>query len=211
MFNLAEVDPSWQSLFKRHHALIESIFDSLAEKEITPTRDLVFRAFSRPLESNKVVILGQDPYPGLGVADGLAFSTSGESIPASLRNIFTEYCEDLGHPRPASGDISPWFLEGVLLLNTSLTTEIGSRDFHKSLGWENLIGDVMNELASRKVVGILWGNSAKKAGTALPYKIESAHPSPLSAHRGFFGSKPFTRSNALLSEIGVEPINWKLP
>jgi uracil-DNA glycosylase len=92
-----------------------------------------------------------------------------------------------------------------------LTTEVGSRDLHSSLGWEKLIRDVLKELSSRDVVAILWGNSAKKLGSAFSYKIESVHPSPLSAHRGFFGSKPFSRSNALLSELSVEPVNWKLP
>jgi len=211
MFDLDEIDVSWHRVFEPNLREIESILLALEGKEITPPRSQIFRAFSQPLDEIKVVILGQDPYPGFGVADGLAFSTSGETIPASLRNIFTEYCDDLGIARPTSGDLSPWFREGVLLLNTALTTEVGSRDLHSSLGWEKLIRDVLKELSSRDVVAILWGNSAKKLGSAFAYKIESVHPSPLSAHRGFFGSKPFSRSNALLSELSVEPVNWKLP
>jgi uracil-DNA glycosylase len=210
MFELAEVEPSWLSIFNPHLSQINSIFAAVDSKEITPLRKDVFRAFSLPKEEVKVVILGQDPYPGAGVADGLAFSTSSPIIPASLRNIFSEYCDDLGYPRPTSGDLTPWFHEGVLLLNTSLTTEVGSRDLHKSIGWQSLMSDVIEELASRKVVAILWGNSAKRFGGAFPQKIESVHPSPLSANRGFFGSKPFTRANFMLADIGVDPISWKL-
>jgi uracil-DNA glycosylase len=210
MFELGEIEPSWRSIFNPHLSQINSIFAAVDSKETTPPRKDVFRAFSLPLEKMKVVILGQDPYPGIGVADGLAFSTSTPIIPASLRNIFSEYCDDLGYPRPTSGDLTPWFHEGDLLLNTSLTTEVGSRDLHKSIGWQSLMSDVIEELAARKVVAILWGNSAKRFGEAFPQKIESVHPSPLSAHRGFFGSKPFTRANFILSEIGVEPVNWKL-
>jgi uracil-DNA glycosylase len=210
MFELAEIEPSWHSIFNPHLSQINSIFAAVDSKEITPLRKDVFRAFSLPIDKIKVVILGQDPYPGAGVADGLAFSTSTPIIPASLRNIFSEYCDDLGYPRPTSGDLTPWFHEGVLLLNTSLTTEVGSRDLHKSIGWQSLMSDVIEELASRKVVAILWGNSAKRFGRAFPQKIESVHPSPLSAHRGFFGSKPFTRANFMLADIGVDPVSWKL-
>jgi uracil-DNA glycosylase len=210
MFNLAEIDASWHCIFEPNLAEIEKILVSLDSKEITPPREDVFRAFSLPIDNVKVVILGQDPYPGVGIADGLAFSTSSKTIPASLRNIFSEYCDDLGYSRPESGDLSHWLKEGVLLLNTSLTTEVGSRDLHKSLGWAHLINGVIEELVARKVVAILWGNSAKRIGSDLLHKIESVHPSPLSAHRGFFGSKPFTRSNAMLSEMGIQPVNWKL-
>ena len=210
MFDLSEVDPSWHSLFKPNLSHINSIFAALDGKEITPPRKDVFRAFSLPIEKVKVVILGQDPYPGVGVADGLAFSTSSPIIPPSLRNIFSEYCADLGYPSPTSGDLTQWFEEGVLLLNTSLTTEVGSRDLHKSIGWESVMSDAIEEIARRKVVAILWGNSAKRFGGVFPCKIESVHPSPLSAHRGFFGSKPFTRANVMLSEIGVNLIDWKL-
>jgi uracil-DNA glycosylase len=210
MFNLAEIDSSWHFIFEPNLAEIEKILVSLDSKEITPPRDDVFRAFSLQIDNVKVVILGQDPYPGVGVADGLAFSTSSKTIPASLRNIFSEYCDDLGYSRPESGDLSHWLREGVLLLNTSLTTEVGSRDLHKSLGWAHLINGVIEELVARKVVAILWGNSAKRIGSNFLHKIESVHPSPLSAHRGFFGSKPFTRSNAMLSEMGIQPVNWKL-
>ena len=163
------------------------------------------------MEDVKVLILGQDPYPTLGVADGLAFSSSrSEIIPASLRNIFLEYSNDLGYEIPTSGDLGAWHNRGVLLLNTALTTEVGERDVDNLLGWQNLIGSVIHELSRREVVAILWGNSARKLGKEFNHKIESAHPSPLSAYRGFFGSKPFSKTNIALSKLGLSPVNWRL-
>ena len=212
MFSLSEIDASWHGIFSQHLGEIDEIFRTLGEKEIAPSRQFIFSAFSLPVAEVKVLILGQDPYPAKGVADGLAFSSGlVDVIPASLRNIFKEYCEDLSYTVPSKNSLRPWLNEGVMLLNTSLTTEIGKRDTHKSLGWSNLISSVLQELSKREVVAILWGNSAKSAGSAFPYKIESAHPSPLSAHRGFFGSKPFSNTNKILLQLGKEPVNWKLP
>jgi len=212
MFSLSEIDSSWHGVFAPHLGEIDEIFESLSGREVTPSRQLIFRTFSLPITDVKVLILGQDPYPAEGVADGLAFSSGQPSVlPASLRNIFKEYCDDLGFERPENGSLQNWQNEGVLLLNTSLTTEIGKRDTHKSLGWNNLISSVLLELSSIDVVAILWGNSAKSVGSSYSHKIESVHPSPLSAHRGFFGSRPFTNANKMLAQLGKEPINWKLP
>lgn len=211
MFSLSEIDSSWHSVFAPHLGEINEILKSLEQEEIAPSRPLIFSAFSLPITDVKVLILGQDPYPAEGVADGLAFSSGQPSvIPASLRNIFTEYCDDFGFERPETGSLLTWHNRGVFLLNTALTTEIGKRDTHKSLGWNNLISSILNELSRRGVVAILWGNSAKSAGNIFSHKIESAHPSPLSAHRGFFGSRPFTKANEILLQLGKEPVNWKL-
>ena len=211
MFSLSEIDSSWYGVFAPHLGEINEIFLSLAESEFTPARQLIFSAFSLPITEVKVLILGQDPYPAEGVADGLAFSSGQPSvIPASLRNIFKEYCDDLGFARPETGSLQTWQNRGVLLLNTALTTEIGKRDTHKSLGWNNLISSILLELSRREVVAIFWGNSAKSVGSSFSHKIESVHPSPLSAHRGFFGSRPFSKANEILIRLGKEPVNWKL-
>jgi uracil-DNA glycosylase len=159
----------------------------------------------------KVLILGQDPYPGEGVADGLAFSArEGNPIPASLRNIFKEYVEDLNLPFPTSPDLSAWSERGVLLLNRTLTTSVGERNVHLSKGWIDFTQNVAEQLASRGVVAILWGNYARSLCSLFSNVIESPHPSPLSARRGFFGSKPFSRANQLLIQDGKSPINWQL-
>lgn len=208
---LDEIDISWYPILEPHKDNILRILYSLKGLEVAPTRALIFRAFTEPLPSIKVLILGQDPYPGSGIADGLAFSVSPASpIPASLRNIFKEYSNDLGFPPPEIGDLSPWQREGVLLLNTSLTTIVGERDSHREIGWAPIIDDVVTALASRNVCAILWGSRARLYSPQFEGKIESAHPSPLSAHRGFFNSRPFSRANALLDANGHKPINWSL-
>lgn len=211
-FSLSEIDSSWHSLFIPHISDIDTILASINEEEITPKRQQIFAAFSLPLEQVKILILGQDPYPGNGVADGLAFSTSEASaIPASLRNIFIEYCNDLQFSSPINGSLKNWQREGVLLLNTSLTTRVGERDRHKGLGWEKLISAVVKELSRRDVVAILWGHSARSLGASFKYKVESVHPSPLSAYRGFFGSRPFTQANELLISLAKDSVDWRLP
>jgi uracil-DNA glycosylase len=211
MFSLAEIDTSWHSIFEPHLSEINSILISTSQAKIAPARELIFRSFALAFTDVKVVILGQDPYPGEGVADGLAFSSGLPGfVPASLRNIFKEYCDDLGFHEPSSSTLHPWLSEGVLLLNTALTTEVGQRDKHKSVGWENLISSILSELAKRDVVAILWGNSAISLGGGFAHRIESVHPSPLSSYRGFFGSKPFSKANTMLVHLGYEPVNWKL-
>lgn len=209
-FSLDEVDASWRPLFSPYEGSINNLLESISE-EFAPTRGEIFRAFKLPLNEVKVLILGQDPYPGAGVADGLAFSShQGNPIPASLRNIFQEYAEDLRLPIPSSPDLTKWSERGVLLLNRTLTTTVGERNAHLSKGWSVITQAVAEELAQRAVVAILWGNNARELAPLFPMVIESAHPSPLSARRGFFGSKPFSRANELLRKIGQEPIDWRL-
>jgi uracil-DNA glycosylase len=209
-FSLDEIDQSWRPLFSERSASINEILQSVGP-EITPPRSEIFRAFRTPIDEVKVLILGQDPYPGSGVADGLAFSSyPGNSIPASLRNIFKEYSADLNLPIPVSPDLTLWSERGVLLLNRTLTTKVGERNIHVSKGWSALTEVVARELAKREVAAILWGNSARGFAPLFSNVIESVHPSPLSARSGFFGSKPFTRANSILSSRGISPVNWQL-
>ena len=209
-FSLDEVDPSWRPFFAGHVDAIDEILSSLDDEEISPRRENVFRAFTFPLDNVRVLILGQDPYPGDGVADGLAFSSPSIPIPASLRNIYKEYSDDLGLPIPVSADLTPWAERGVLLLNRTLTTSVGERNAHLDKGWSSLTLSIAHLLAARDVVAILWGNNARELAPLFKYRIESAHPSPLSARRGFFGSKPFSGASKLLVETGKEPIDWQL-
>ena len=175
-----------------------------------PARSDIFRAFTLPLHDVKVVIFGQDPYPAHGVADGLAFSTRGPKIPASLRNIFKEYSDNLGLTVPKSGDLTAWHLNGVLLLNRTLTTVTGERNAHYGAGWSAFTSDVAKALGQLDAVAILWGANARELAPYFKWKIESVHPSPLSARNGFFGSKPFSRTNELLKELGRPPIDWAI-
>jgi uracil-DNA glycosylase len=210
-FDIGEVHPSWAELFSAHQSSIEAILDGLAGCDYTPARDNIFRAFKNPQEDIKVVIFGQDPYPGVGIADGYAFSSAVDNpIPASLRNIFKELSEDMALPMPTSPDLSMWAERGVLLLNRSLTTVVGVRNAHLANGWNIFTEAVARELAKQDVVAILWGKFAGQLAPLFKYNVESPHPSPLSAYKGFFGSKPFSRSNNLLRELGREEVNWQL-
>ena len=212
IFSLDEVHPSWQEFFAPHVNTIQGIFSELTNSESTPAREDIFRAFQEPLDSVKVVIVGQDPYPQEGDAHGLAFSVAqGRRIPASLRNIFKEYEDDLGFPTPTSGDLSAWSREGVLLLNRVLTTEIGKRDAHHASHWAAVTEELARHLGELGVVAILWGSSAHTLSKYFENPILAPHPSPLSAYRGFFGSKPFTRANSILVDRGKNAINWELP
>lgn len=209
-FSFDEVDRSWWPFFEERLDSVEEILNSL-EEPFTPSRENIFRAFRQRLDQIRVLILGQDPYPGENVADGLAFSSRNqESIPASLRNIFKEYSSDLQLPLPASPDLTPWSERGVILLNRSLTTKTGSSNAHVEKGWGDFTYDVASLLAERGVVAILWGKNARQLAPLFAKVIESVHPSPLSARNGFFGSQPFTRANTLLINSGREPINWQL-
>jgi len=209
-FSLEEVHPSWRPFFAEHVGAIDEILSSLDDQEISPSRENIFRAFTFSLDNVRVLILGQDPYPGHGVADGLAFSSPSLPIPASLRNIYKEYVEDLTLPIPTSADLTAWAERGVLLLNRTLTTSTGERNAHLSKGWSPLTLSIAQLLAGRDVVAILWGNSARELAPLFKNRVESAHPSPLSARRGFFGSKPFSAANKMLEETGRETIDWKL-
>ncbi len=182
-----------------------------------PAGPHILRAFERPLADVRVLIVGQDPYPTPGHAVGLSFSVAPDvrPLPPSLRNIFTEYASDLGHPAPATGDLTPWADQGVLLLNRALTVGPGRPNSHQNQGWETVTEQAIRALAARggPLVAILWGRNARNLRPLLGDvpAVESAHPSPLSASSGFFGSKPFSRVNALLAEQGAEPIDWRLP
>ena len=177
----------------------------------------MLRAFKQPFADVRVLIVGQDPYPTPGHPIGLCFSVAPDvrPLPKSLVNIFQEYCDDLGHPMPSNGDLGPWTERGVLLLNRALTVQPGRPNSHQGKGWEEVTEQAIRALAARggPLVAILWGRNARNLKPLLsPVPcIESAHPSPLSAHNGFFGSRPFSRANELLEQQGGEPVDWKLP
>jgi uracil-DNA glycosylase len=206
------VHASWQRLLEPVAPDIEKILAKIADEDIAPPREEIFRAFDIDLEEVQVVIFGQDPYPTKGNAMGLAFSvpTNVTHIPASLRNIFQELENDLGLRRPLSGDLTSWERSGVLLLNRVLTTRVGEPAAHSNLGWQNITNHIARELGARGVIAILWGKSAQELSEYFSNYISSAHPSPLSAYRGFFGSKPFSRVNELLITQGRSPVNWSL-
>src|SRR5271169_2612249 len=170
-------------------------------KKYLPAGDLVLRAFKQPFADVKVLIVGQDPYPTPGHPVGLSFSVapSVKRLPASLVNIFTEYSADLGYPAPANGDLTPWAERGVLLLNRVLTVEPGKPGSHRGKGWEEVTEQAIRALTKREtpLVAILWGRDARNLAPLLGSipRIESAHPSPMSANSGFFGTRPFSRAN----------------
>ena len=187
-----------------------------AEVRVFPEEKNVFNALElTPFESVKVVILGQDPYHGFGQAHGLSFSVQkGIPLPPSLRNIYKELQEDIGGELPTEGDLSHWAKQGVLLLNTVLTVEEGNANSHKGMGWERLTNrliESLNEL-NHPVIFILWGKPAQDKEKLITNPshviLKSPHPSPLSAYRGFFGSKPFSRINDILIQQGQIPIRW---
>jgi len=193
-----------------------------AGRRYLPAGENVLRAFKQPFAGVRVLIVGQDPYPTPGHPVGLSFSVAPEvrRLPPSLVNIFTEYSADLGYPRPANGDLTPWSERGVLLLNRVLTVQPGKPGSHRGKGWEQVTEQAIRALAAREparestgLVAILWGRDAR---TLVPLLggipcVESAHPSPNSAHNGFFGSRPFSRANHLLEQQGAAPVDWKLP
>jgi len=182
-----------------------------------PAGEHVLRAFSQPLDTVRVLIVGQDPYPTPGHPIGLSFSVAPDvrPVPRSLANIYRELVDDLGVPRPGNGDLSPWAEQGVLLLNRVLTVAPGSSGAHRGKGWEQVTDQAIRALVARggPLVAILWGRDAQSLRPLLGDvpRIESVHPSPMSADRGFFGSRPFSRANALLVQQGGSPVNWQLP
>jgi uracil-DNA glycosylase len=183
-----------------------------------PAGENVLRAFTFPFDQVRVLIVGQDPYPTPGHAVGLSFSVAADvrPLPRSLDNIFAEYASDLGYPKPSCGDLSPWAQRGVLLLNRVLTVRPGNPASHRGKGWEAVTECAIRALVDRKqpMVAILWGRDASTLKPMLAgsdcLSIESPHPSPLSASRGFFGSRPFSRANELLAQMGADPIDWQL-
>jgi uracil-DNA glycosylase len=182
-----------------------------------PAGPHVLRAFERPLEEVRVLIVGQDPYPTPGHAVGLSFSVAPDvrPIPRSLANIYAELQSDLGVQLPTSGDLTPWADRGVLLLNRVLTVRPGTPASHRGQGWEEVTACAISALVARggPLVAILWGRDARGLAPHLGGmpRVESAHPSPLSARSGFFGSRPFSRANDLLVRQGADPIDWSLP
>jgi uracil-DNA glycosylase len=182
-----------------------------------PAGGQVLRAFAQPFDEVRVLLVGQDPYPSPGHAVGLSFAVAAgvHPIPRSLQNIYKELETDLGLPQPSNGDLSPWADRGVMLLNRVLTVEPGSAGSHRGEGWETVTAQAISALVGRggPLVAILWGLEAQSLEPALEGVpcIKSAHPSPLSARRGFFGSRPFSRANDLLRQQGADPIDWSLP
>jgi uracil-DNA glycosylase len=215
----------WQPLLapelaKPYFAKLRAFVDSeRASHEVYPPEDEVFTAFAlTPFKSAKVLILGQDPYHGPGQAHGLAFSVRpGVRPPPSLANMFKELKADLGCRVPNNGYLEPWARQGVMLLNAVLTVRAGEANSHKGKGWEKLTDAVIRLLGERRdpVVFVLWGGYAGRKAELIDTSrhtiIQSAHPSPLSARRGFFGSRPFSRINAALQSFGHDPIDWQLP
>ena len=182
-----------------------------------PAGDHILRAFSRPMADVRVLILGQDPYPTPGHPVGLSFSVAPDvrPLPGSLVNIYRELTTDLGIPAATHGDLSAWFEQGVLLLNRVLTVRPGAPASHRGKGWEEVTALAVEALAQRggPLVAILWGKDAQTARPMLGSVpvIASAHPSPLSARTGFYGSRPFSQANRLLEDQGGSPIDWRLP
>lgn len=181
-----------------------------------PSGDAVLRAFTKPLADVRVLIVGQDPYPTPGHPVGLSFSVAADvrPLPRSLANIYAELEADLGIPKATSGDLTPWFDQGVLLLNRVLTVQPGRPGSHRGKGWEQVTQRAIEALVERggPLVAILWGRDAQSLIPMLgqvPF-IKSAHPSPMSADRGFFGSRPFSRANEYLINASAEPIDWRL-
>lgn len=204
-----------QAYFKQ---LWHKVEEARARGVVFPERQEIFSCFEAcPLEQVKVVIIGQDPYHGVGQAHGMSFSVKPDvKIPPSLRNIFLELNNDLGIEPPATGYLRPWAEEGVLLMNTSWSVEQGKPASHAHLGWMEFTEHVLEFLneSERPLVFVLWGAHAQKVGAKITnphhYKIATAHPSPFSANRGFFGSKPFSKINAFLIKTGQRPIDWRL-
>ncbi|MEU7985795.1 uracil-DNA glycosylase [Streptosporangium canum] len=216
------VEAGWATALEPVAEQIAAMGDFLREevaegRQYLPSGPNVLRAFQQPFDQVKVLIVGQDPYPTPGHPIGLSFSVAADvrPIPGSLRNIYKELTEDLGLPMPSNGDLTPWAEHGVLLLNRVLTVMPGKPASHRGKGWEEVTEQAIKALAARDkpMVAILWGRDARNLRPMLGDvpAIESAHPSPLSARSGFFGSRPFSRANELLEQQGTTPVEWKLP
>ncbi|MDD5716320.1 MAG: uracil-DNA glycosylase [Sulfuricurvum sp.] len=218
------IHESWKEALKSEftHPYMEELKAFLVEEKknytVFPQGNHIFNAFnSTPFNAVKAVILGQDPYHGPSQAHGLSFSVqNGIPLPPSLQNIFKELVSDIGCPYPKSGDLSHWAKEGVLLLNTLLTVRAGEPFSHKERGWERFTDQVIRTLSDERehIVFILWGAPAGKKAALIDGNkhliLKAPHPSPLSSYRGFFGSKPFSRTNDYLSHWGIKPIQWQL-
>lgn len=215
------IDPGWAEALAPVQDVISSLGERLREEQASgrgylPAGDHVLRAFQRPLSEVRVLITGQDPYPTPGHAIGLSFAVDRDvrPLPRSLANIYKERESDLGLPPAPHGDLTAWSDQGVLLLNRVLTVQPGAAASHRGWGWEKVTELAIRTLVAREqpLVAILWGKDAANLQPLLGDTpvIASAHPSPLSARRGFFGSRPFSRANALLEEHGADPVNWRV-
>lgn len=216
------VGPGWAEQLEPVRHRLAALGDFLRQEQAAgrrflPSGSRVLAAFRQPFEAVRVLLVGQDPYPTPGHPVGLSFSVAPDvrPLPRSLQNIFCEYHDDLGQPPPANGDLSPWTQQGVMLLNRVLTVRAGAPGSHRGRGWEEITEHAIRALVARDrpLVAILWGRDARAlkpllGGTPV---VESPHPSPLSAGYGFFGSRPFSRANTLLAELGAPPVDWRLP
>ncbi|HLR60443.1 MAG TPA: uracil-DNA glycosylase [Pseudogracilibacillus sp.] len=222
MFNLIKTD--WKDILKKesektYFKNLELFLNEAYEnKQIFPKYQDIFNALNTtPYKDVKVVILGQDPYHGINQAHGLSFSVKqGNKLPPSLNNIFKELTDDLDVKKPEQGDLTAWAKQGVLLLNTVLTVESGKANSHAKQGWERFTDEIILSLNEKEhpIIYILWGAHAQKKikliDTNKHFIIKSVHPSPLSAYRGFFGSKPFSKTNNILHDLNLKEINWEL-
>ena len=217
------VHPSWVASLAPHQEALTGIgaflrAEASAGRPWGPAGHHILRAFEQPLDDVRVLIVGQDPYPTPGHAVGLSFSVAPDvrPLPRSLQNVYRELHDDLGQTAPRSGDLTPWAQNGILLLNRVLTVRLGEPGSHRGVGWEMITAAAITALVARTdapLVAILWGKDAQSLEPDLvdvPI-IANAHPSPMSADRGFFGSRPFSRANALLDELGADPVDWALP
>ena len=208
-----QLPQEWRDFLGLKSNFFNGLEEKINFKNVNPSFNNIFRAFDLHPEAVKVVLIGQDPYPNRNDAMGLAFSVERKSgpLPKSLQNIKKELSSDLGIEISNSGDLTPWQREGVLLLNSILTTEPGKSAVHTGLGWEVFTTRVISKLNERKVIFLLWGNHAQNFAKLVSEdrKVIGVHPSPLSAYRGFFGSKPFSAVNEKLKDLDLEPINWR--
>lgn len=216
------VHPTWAQALAPVEETISGLGDFLREEVAAgrgylPAGEHILRAFTVPLPEVRVLVVGQDPYPTPGHPIGLSFAVAPDvrPLPKSLINIYAELVDDLGADPPSSGDLTPWAEQGVMLLNRCLTVRPGTPNSHQGQGWEEVTDRAIEVLAQRggPLVAILWGRNARNLAPRLGRvpRVESPHPSPMSARHGFFGSRPFSRTNALLADQGADPIDWSLP
>ena len=211
-----QMHPSWQQALAGQQDLLDQIEANVStDAAVAPAMPMVMRAFEQPVDSVRVLLVGQDPYPGPGHAIGLSFAVAPEvsPLPRSLQNMMRELRDDLGKDVSNGGDLQRWSQQGVMLLNRHLTTSSGTSAAHFDAGWARFTDaaiSVLNRARGRKLVAILWGNEAIALQRLLAdvQVVSSAHPSPLSARRGFFGSKPYSKTNEALKFVGEQPIDW---
>jgi uracil-DNA glycosylase len=211
------IPTKWQLHLEPHRELVNEIGSKLQEladggERILPDKKWVFRALELNPEEVKVLVIGQDPYPNVQDACGLAFSVAPRKsgLPGSLMNIQKEILTDIGSTNTSDGDLTRWSQQGVMLLNRVLTVTAGASGSHAKWGWEQVTEAIARVCGENGAIGLLWGNSARELSNFFPSErlVEGVHPSPLSAHRGFLGSKPFSRVNLILENLSKKPIAW---